>query len=96
MYTVTQTAKFVLWLDGLKDRTARARLLKRLRRVSLGNLGDVKCVGKEVWEMREHFSPGWRMYFTLRGSEAIVLLNGGEKSTQETDIAIACQLATEV
>ena len=69
------------------------RLLVRLRKASLGNLGDVKPVGAGVFEMREHFGPGWRMYYVQRGAVLIVMLGGGDKSTQTTDIAKAVKLA---
>ncbi len=96
MYTVLQISAFAYWLNSLKDRPSRARLLKRLNRVSLGNLGDVKYVGNEVWEMREHFGPGWRMYYTERAGKLVFLLCGGDKSSQQADIARACELAKEV
>lgn len=96
MYTIVQISAFADWLNSLKDRPSRARLLKRLNRASLGNLGDVKYVGNEVWEMREHFGPGWRMYYTERAGKLVFLLCGGDKSSQQTDIARARELAKEV
>lgn len=69
------------------------RLSARLRKAMLGNLGDVKPVGEGVYEMREHFGPGWRMYFVQHGAILIVMLGGGDKSTQKTDIAKAVKLA---
>jgi len=69
------------------------RLIKRLRKVQLGNLGDVEPVGEGFYEMREHFGPGWRMYYVQRGSVLIVMLGGGNKSTQQTDINRAIELA---
>jgi putative addiction module killer protein len=68
-------------------------LARRLEKVQRGNLGDVKPVGGGVFEMREHFGPGWRMYYTRRGEVLIVVLGGGEKSTQAADIARAIKLA---
>ncbi|WP_419642172.1 type II toxin-antitoxin system RelE/ParE family toxin, partial [Thiolapillus sp.] len=68
-------------------------LATRLRKASLGNLGDVKPVGEGVCEMREFFGPGWRMYYTLRGEVLIVMLGGGDKSTQHKDIDRAITLA---
>ena len=68
--------------------------MKRLRKAQLGNLGDVKSVGSGVWEMREFFGPGWRMYYIQRGDLLIVMLGGGEKSTQSVDIAKAISLAS--
>jgi putative addiction module killer protein len=93
MYTVKTTSEFDAWLNGLKDRLARQRLNVRLRKAMLGNLGDVKPVGSGVFEMREHFGPGWRMYYVQRGAVLIVMLGGGSKSTQAADIAKALQLA---
>lgn len=84
---------FDAWLKGLSDKTAQRRLVARLRKASLGNLGDVKPVGKGVVEMREHFGPGWRMYYTLRGDQLVVMLGGGAKSSQRKDIAVAQQRA---
>jgi len=78
--------EFTEWLDGLKDGTAKRRLVARLRKAQLGNLGDVKAVGQGVFEMREHFGPGWRMYYVQRGAVLIVMLGGGDKSTQPADI----------
>jgi putative addiction module killer protein len=96
MYTIVQIDDFVRWLDRLRDGPARIRLVRRLRRASLGNLGDVKFVGQQVWEMREHFGPGWRMYYTERKGALIFLLCGGDKSSQEADITRAQQLAKEI
>ena len=78
--------------DG-QSNCARKRLNKRLRKVQLGNLGDVESVGEGVYEMREHFGPGWRMYYVQRGGVFIVMLGGGEKTTQQTDISRAIELA---
>ena len=96
MYTLVQIPAFAHWLNSLKDRPSRARLIKRLNRAALGNLGDVKYLGHEVWEMREHFGPGWRMYYTERAGKLIFLLCGGDKSSQEADIVRARELAKEV
>ena len=93
MYTVKYTSQFDVWLSNLKDSKVRGRLVARLRKVQLGNLGDVKPVGDGVFEMREHFGPGWRIYYTPRGKEIIVLLGGGQKSTLNTDVAKAIRLA---
>lgn len=93
MYVVKRTSEFADWLNGLKDRLTKQRLNLRLRKAMLGNLGDVKSVGKGIFEMREHFGPGWRMYYVQRGTVLIVMLGGGEKSTQAADIAEAIDLA---
>lgn len=96
MYSIIETGEFVQWLDGLKDRMTLARLQLRLRKVSLGNLGDHKSVGDNVWEMREVFGPGWRMYYILQGSTVIMMLGGGNKSSQHKDIERAKTLAQEL
>jgi putative addiction module killer protein len=96
VYVIKSLPEFDAWLRGLKDKTAQRRLVARLRKASFGNLGDAKPVGKGVSEMREHFGPGWRMYFTLRGRELIVMLGGGDKSSQKADIAAAQRLAARI
>ena len=96
MYTVIQLPEFADWLQGIKDRPTRIRLANRLRKAQLGNLGDVKPVGSSVWEMREFFGPGWRMYYILQGELLIVMLGGGDKSTQFADIARAVALAASL
>lgn len=92
-YTVKRLEAFSDWLKGLKDGLTRQRLNKRLRKVQLGNLGDVDPVGEGVCEMREHFGSGWRMYYVQRGEMLIVMLGGGDKSTQQADINRAIELA---
>ena len=92
-YTVKLLAEFSDWLKGLNDGVTRQRLSKRLRKAQLGNLGDVEPVGEGVFEMREHFGPGWRMYYVQRGEVLIVMLGGGDKSTQQADIRRAATLA---
>ena len=94
MYTVIQIPAFSDWLRAIKDRPTQVRLMKRLRKAQLGNLGDIKQVGSGVWEMREFFGPGWRMYYIQRGELLIVMLGGGDKSTQTADIAKAISLAS--
>lgn len=93
MYTLRLMPQFETWLSGLRDGMTQRRLVARLRKASLGNLGDVKPVGGGVCEMREFFGPGWRMYYVQRGSVVIVMLGGGDKSTQQADIAAAQALA---
>ena len=95
-YTVKRLDEFSDWLKGLKDGLTRQRLNKRLRKAQLGNLGDVEPVGEGVFEMREHFGPGWRMYYVQRGAVLIVMLGGGDKSSQTRDIAAAQALAKEI
>ena len=92
-YTVKRLEAFSDWLRGLKDGQTQQRLIKRLRKAQLGNLGDVASVGQGVYEMREHFGPGWRMYFVQRGNTLVVMLGGGDKSTQQTDISKAIELS---
>lgn len=96
MYSVIETDEFARWLGGLKDRTTRMRLQVRLRKASLGNLGDHKSVGDNVWEMRETFGPGWRMYYVMQGTTIVLMLGGGDKATQERDIERAKALAQEL
>lgn len=74
----------------------RVRLNRRLDRVMQGHLGDVRPIGEGVFEMREHFGPGWRMYYVQRGAVLIVMLGGGDKSSQSADIAKAVKLAATV
>lgn len=93
MYTVLRTEAFADWLNGLNDRSTRLRLVRRLERAERGILGDVSSIGDGVKEMREHFGPGWRMYFVQRGKVIIVMLGGGDKSTQQRDIAVAKRMA---
>lgn len=93
MYTIRQTPDFVDWLAGIKDALTRIRLGVRLDKAQRGLLGDVKPVGEGVFEMREFFGPGWRMYYILQGDTLIVMLGGGDKSTQQADIAAAVGLS---
>lgn len=96
MFSIKRTNEFNDWLCGIRDGMTQRRLVKRLRKATLGNLGDVKPVGDGVFEMRENFGPGWRMYYIQRGSLLIVMLGGGNKSTQAVDIAKAVKLAAMI
>jgi len=96
MYSIYLTDEFSAWYSGLHDNLTRKRLRARLFKAQLGNLGDVRHVGDGVWEMREFFGPGWRMYYVLRDSVVVVMLGGGEKSTQQADIVRAIRLAQEL
>lgn len=96
MIEVRQTTRFATWLAGLRDDRACARILKRLDRAGNGNLGDVAPVGGGVSEMRIFYGPGYRVYFVQRGAELIVLLCGGDKSTQGADIEEAKAMAREI
>jgi putative addiction module killer protein len=93
---VRQTEVFVRWLAGLRDSRARMRINVRIRRLSLGNPGDVRPVGEGVSEMRIDSGPGYRVYFVQRGRAMIVLLAGGDKQTQQRDIETAHALAREL
>lgn len=86
---------FELWLEALRDRQARVRIKKRLDRVSLGNLGDFKPVGEGVLELRIDYGPGYRVYFAQAGTTIVLLLCGGDKSTQAQDIPRAQQYWTD-
>jgi putative addiction module killer protein len=93
---VRQTDEYEKWFDSLRDRQARARIDIRVRRLSLGNPGDVKPVGEGVSELRIDYGPGYRVYFVQRAAVLIVLLAGGDKRTQDQDIRLAKQLAREL
>ena len=90
---IRKTEVYALWLDGLRDLNARARIQVRVERLAAGNAGDVKPVGEGVSELRINYGPGYRVYFTMRGRELVVLLAGGVKGTQTTDIKTALHLA---
>ena len=96
MVKIRQTAVFSKWLRGLRDRLARVRILARIDRFETGNAGDVRAVGEGVSEMRIAYGPGYRVYFTRRGSELVILLAGGDKSSQAKDIQRAIKLAREL
>jgi len=89
---VRQTEVFVRWFEGLKDPAARARILVRIRRLSLGNSGNVRPVGGGVSEMRVDWGPGYRVYYAARGKSLFILLAGGDKSSQARDIRTALEL----
>jgi putative addiction module killer protein len=96
VFKVVLTASFERWLDGLRDAPTRRRLILRLRKASLGQLGDVKPVASGVYEMREFLGPGWRMYDARLGDILIVMLGGGTKGTQSRDIEKAIALAETI
>lgn len=95
MIEIRQSETFASWLRGLTDRMAVQRIQARIRRASLGNLGDVKPVGDGVSEMRIDHGPGYRVYFIQRGPVVIVLLAGGDKRTQAADIKSAIKIAKD-
>ena len=96
MIQIQQTKTYVKWFSGLRDRVARARIDIRIRRLSLGNAGNAKPVGDGVSELRVDYGPGYRIYFVQRGEVVIVLLAGGDKSTQDKDIRNAKVLAKDL
>jgi putative addiction module killer protein len=93
MVEIRKTARFVQWLDSLRDLRARARVQVRIERLAAGNSGDVEPVGEGVSELRINYGPGYRVYFKKHGQELILLLAGGDKSTQARDIRTALALA---
>ena len=96
MIQIQQTEAYAKWFSELQDRVARARIDIRIRRLSLGNAGDAKPVGDGVSELRVDYGPGYRIYFIQRGEVVIVLLAGGDKSTQDQDIRNAKVLAKDL
>ena len=93
MIEIRQSARFVRWFDRLDDRRAKDKILVRIRRLSLGNPGDVRPVGEGVSELRIDYGPGYRVYYTARGEALVVLLVGGDKRSQKRDIRAAIALA---
>ena len=93
---IISTEYFDAWFDSLRDVQAKQRIDARLRRLQLGNTGDCKPVGQGVSELRIHYGPGYRVYFIQRGSTLVVLLAGGDKSTQAKDIKTALTLAQQL
>lgn len=93
MFSIKPLPGFTVWLDGLADITVRSVVVARLKRLERGLMGDVEPVGDGVSELRIHLGAGWRIYFTQRGTQLIVLLAGGSKRTQKRDIKRAKALA---
>ena len=96
MIQIRQTEVYSHWFNELLDRQARARINARIRRLCLGNPGDVKPVGEGVSELRIDYGPGYRVYFVQRGQTLVILLAGGDKQTQDQDIEIARKLAQKL
>lgn len=95
-YFVQQTSVFVNWHTSIRDLRAKVAIARRIERASAGNLGDIKPVGDGVSEMRVDVGAGYRVYFTMRNGVVIVLLAGGDKSSQSADIRRAKNMAKEV
>ena len=93
MIEIRKTDVYAKWLDGLLDVRGRARILARVERLATGNPGDVKAVGEGVSELRIDYGPGYRVYYTQQGREVVILLAGGDKSTQQKDIKAAISMA---
>ena len=93
---IRKTAAFARWVDELRDIRARGRVLARIERLAAGNPGDVAPVGEGVSELRIDDGPGYRVYFKKRGRRSIVLLAGGDKSTQARDVRVALRLARDL
>ena len=96
MIEIRQTPTYAAWFSGLRDRAAKARIDIRIRRLSLGNPGDVRPVAEGVSELRIDHGPGYRVYFVQHGTLFVVLLAGGDKSSQTRDISTAKKLAREL
>lgn len=96
MPVIRETAQFSRWMAKLRDARARAKIAARIDRLAGGNPGDVAPVGGGVSEMRVHYGPGYRIYFARRGEEIVILLCGGDKSTQKRDIRLAIELETNL
>lgn len=96
MTTIYTTEVFDRWFESLRDRQAARRIQARIDRAEDGHLGDHRSVGKGVFEMRVHHGPGYRVYFTRRGLEIVILLAGGDKASQSRDIEIAQELARQL
>ena len=95
-YTLDSTEEYYKWFVGLKDGLTRNRILARLSRVENGNFGDHKPLGPNLFELRFFFGPGWRIYYTIRNNRVVLLLLGGEKSSQKKDIAKANEMLAEL
>ncbi|MBF0226988.1 MAG: type II toxin-antitoxin system RelE/ParE family toxin [Desulfobacterales bacterium] len=96
MKQIFETEVYSNWFDRLRDNKAKAVINARLRRIELGNFGDFKSVGEGVLELRIQFGPGYRIYITQRDFEVVILLAGGDKSTQSKDIKMAIELSRKI
>ncbi|QYU69591.1 type II toxin-antitoxin system RelE/ParE family toxin [Leptolyngbya sp. 15MV] len=95
-FTVVETHDFVEWFAGLRDRKAKAKIVGRIRRAAGGNFGDHRSVKGGVYEMRVDYGPGYRVYYFQRGEALVILLCGGDKRTQDADIAYAKRQKVEI
>lgn len=93
MFEIRKTSVYAEWIDKLRDVMGRARILARVERLAQGNAGDSKHVGEGVFELRVDTGPGYRVYYTQQGSQVVILLVGGDKSSQSKDINKAIRLA---
>jgi putative addiction module killer protein len=96
MYVIKHLEEFNDWLNDIPDNIVRLKLARRLDKAARGLLGDVEPVGEGVSEMREHFGAGWRMYYVIRGNQLVIMLGGGNKSSQSKDIKTAKKRAKEL
>ena len=95
-YTLESTPEYDKWFAKLKDALTKTRILARLSRVETGNFGDVKPLKSNLFELRFFFGPGWRIYYTIKNNSVVILLVGGEKSSQENDISKASELLVKL
>ncbi len=96
MITVEESSVFTRWIDRLKDSTGKARILKRIKDIrEKGHFGDIGPVGDDVWELRFFFGPGYRVYYIREGDTVVILLNGGDKGSQNSDIERAKEIAKD-
>ena len=95
MTEVDQTTTYSQWFNNLRDKEAQVRINERIRRLLLGNAGDVRPVGRGVSELRVNYGPGYRVYYMQRGNALVILLAGGDKDSQSRDIARAIELARD-
>jgi putative addiction module killer protein len=93
MLEIRETTAYATWFAALRDRTAKIRIDIRIRRLSLGNVGDIRPVGEGVSELRIHCGPGYRIYLKMQGDALVILLAGGDKGSQDQDIRLAKDLA---
>jgi putative addiction module killer protein len=96
MVTILKTRKFIKWLLDLKDLKGKARIQARIDKLEFGHMGDCSTIESGLFELRVHYGPGYRVYFMKRGQEIIILLAGGDKSSQLKDIKLASKLSKEI